>query len=72
MPFLRTLAVDQVWGTSLDHRRQDERAGRVGVCTSMPLALRRFKEPPPHTFVYSFSALTLLVGRQEGHLACKN
>jgi len=42
----------------------------------MPLALRRFKEPPlvlqlPHTFVYSFSALTLLVGRQEGHLACK-
>jgi len=22
--------------------------------------------------VYPFSALTLLVGRQEGHLACKN
>jgi len=26
----------------------------------------------PHTFVpYAFSALTLLVGRQEGHPACK-
>jgi len=24
-----------------------------------------------HVFLYPFSALTLLVGRQEGHLACK-
>jgi len=28
--------------------------------------VRHFQHP------YTFSALTLLVGRQEGHLACKN
>jgi len=25
-----------------------------------------------HLYLYAFSALTLLVGRQEGHPACKN
>ena len=40
------------------------------VCKSAPRS-RQITMPTPHHSV-AFSALTLLVGRQKGHLACKN
>ena len=54
-----------------DSEWQWHQLGHVQVCTS--LQTDNHSSTPPLSFYtpYAFSALTLLVGRQEGHPACK-
>ena len=62
------------------HQRADERHGNPPQCNQELLVVRDKVGRPPGELgvsksmecdIFPFSALTLLVGRQEGHLACK-
>ena len=54
---------------------QPSAAGRAQVRESSPVRDRRSTTVPRHQLIilrfFAFTALTLLVGQQEGHLACK-
>ena len=62
------------------HHRADERHGKPHQDNQELLVVRDKVGRPPGELgvsksvecdIFTFSALTLLVGRQEGHLACK-